>query len=190
MERAHGRLGLTDHWDLSLIGPAAAYPHGENRDLELKRGDVLLVDTGGALHGYQSDCMRTWVFDGTPSEYVARVWNCVRDAELAAFEAIAPGVRAGDVDLVARRLLEGHGLTEGYTTFTHRLGHGIGMEGHEDPYFDSGSEVILATGMTLSDEPGIYLPGEFGVRIEDIVAVTADGAEHFGSWQLTPTSPA
>ena len=190
VEHAHRRLGLTEHWDLSLIGPAAAYPHGENRNLALTRGEVLLVDTGGALHGYQSDCTRTWVFDGAPSERVEKVWNAVRDAERAAFEAIRPGVRAGEIDLIARRLLEAHGLTEGYSTFTHRLGHGIGLEGHEDPYFDSGSEVTLATGMTLSDEPGIYLTGEFGVRIEDIVAVTADGAEHFGDWQQAPTSPA
>jgi Xaa-Pro dipeptidase len=189
VKRAHERLGLTGHWDLSLIGPAAAYPHGEARDIELARGDVILIDTGGDYHGYQSDNTRSWVFDAPPSEHQARIWHAVHDAQRAAFDAILPGVRAGDVDLAARRYLEGLGLTEGYSTFSHRLGHGIGMEGHEDPYFDSGSEVRLAPGMTLSDEPGIYLYGEFGVRIEDIVAVTAQGAEHFGSWQRGPGAP-
>ncbi len=190
VRRAHTRLGLSGHWDLSLIGPAAAYPHGEARDIGLRRGDVILIDTGGDYHGYQSDNTRSWVFDQTPTERQSEVWNAVKDAQLAAFEAIAPGVRAGNVDDVARRYLESTGLTEGYSHFGHRLGHGIGMEGHEDPYFDAGSDVVLAPGMTLSDEPGIYLYGEFGVRIEDIVAVTEDGAEHFGTWQLGLTSPA
>jgi len=189
VRRAHERSGLVGHWDLSLIGPAAAYPHGENRGIELERGAMILIDTGGDLHGYQSDNTRSWVFDAEPTGRQLQVWQAVKDAQRAAFDAIAPGVRAGDVDLVARRFLEGVGLTEGYSHFTHRLGHGIGMEGHEDPYFDSGSDVILEPGMTLSDEPGIYLYGEFGVRIEDIVAVTDEGAEHFGDWQIGPTSP-
>lgn len=189
VKRAHLRSGLTGHWDLSLIGAAAAYPHGENRDIELQRGDVILIDTGGDLHGYQSDNTRSWVFDATPTEHQARIWNAVYSAQRAAFDAVRPGVRAGDVDLVARRYLESAGLTSGYSTFSHRLGHGIGMEGHEDPYFDSGSDVILQAGMTLSDEPGIYLYGEFGIRIEDIIAVTDEGADHFGDWQIGPTSP-
>ncbi len=189
VKHAHTRLGLTSHWDLSLIGPAAAYPHGENRDIQIARGDVILIDTGGDLHGYKSDNTRSWVFDASPTERQSKVWHAVHDAQRAAFEAIRPGVRSGDIDLVARRYLEALGLTDGYSTFSHRLGHGIGMEGHEDPYFDSGSEVVLAEGMTLSDEPGIYLYGEFGVRIEDIIAVTTDGAEHFGDWQRGPEGP-
>lgn len=190
MRHAHTRLGLRDHWDLSLIGPAAAYPHGEARDIQIKSGDMLLIDTGGSLHGYQSDNTRTWVFDGNPTERQAKVWHAVHDAQRAAFDEIRPGRPAGEVDLVARRFLEAAGLTQGYSTFSHRLGHGIGMQGHEDPYFDSGSEVILREGMALSVEPGIYLYGEFGVRIEDIIAVTAESATHFGNWQKGPTSPA
>lgn len=189
VKRAHLRSGLTGHWDLSLIGAAAAYPHGENRSIELQRGDVILIDTGGDLHGYQSDNTRSWVFDATPTERHLQIWHAVHDAQRAAFDAIRPGVRAGDIDLVARHFLEGAGLTQGYSTFSHRLGHGIGMEGHEDPYFDSGSDVTLKEGMTLSDEPGLYLYGEFGIRIEDIIAVTATGAEHFGDWQIAPDSP-
>lgn len=189
VRHAHTRLGLTKHWDLSLVGPAAAYPHGQSRDIEIKAGDMLLVDTGGDLHGYKSDNTRSWVFDGEPTERQARVWHAVHAAQRAAFEWIQPGARAGDADGVARRHLEQAGLTEGYSTFSHRLGHGIGMQGHEDPYFDSGSDVVLREGMTLSLEPGIYLYGEFGVRIEDIIAVNAGGAEHFGTWQEGPRSP-
>ena len=189
VRRAHERMGLAGHWDLSLIGPAAAYPHGQDRSIELKRGDVILIDTGGDLHGYKSDNTRSWVFDAEPTEHQSKVWHAVLAAQRVAYDTIAPGVRAGEVDLAARRYLEDVGLTEGYSTFSHRLGHGIGMEGHEDPYFDSGSDVLLAPGMTLSDEPGIYLYGEFGIRIEDIVAVTEGGAEHFGDWQVDPRSP-
>jgi Xaa-Pro dipeptidase len=189
VRHAHTRLGLINHWDLSLVGPAAAYPHGQTRDVEIKAGEMLLIDTGGELHGYQSDNTRSWVFDGEPTERQARVWHAVHAAQRASFDWIQPGLRSGDGDLVARRYLEEAGLTQGYSTFSHRLGHGIGMQGHEDPYFDSGSDVILREGMTLSLEPGIYLYGEFGVRIEDIIAVGAEGAEHFGSWQQDPRSP-
>jgi len=190
LRRAHERLGLTGHWDLSLIGPSAAYPHGEDTPRPLERGEVVLVDTGGSYHGYQSDNTRSWVFDAPPSERQRAVWGAVRDAQRAAFEALAPGHRAGDVDAAARRVLEAAGLTVSYSHFTHRLGHGIGMEGHEDPYLDAGSDTVLAPGMTFSDEPGIYLPGEFGVRCEDIVVVTEDGADHLGDWQQGPESPA
>jgi Xaa-Pro dipeptidase len=189
MDRAHGRLGFQNPWCLALIGPAAALPHGEQEDIRLKRGDVLLIDTGGSFHGYQSDNTRTWVFDAQPSPEVERVWNTVHAAQQRAFEAIRPGVPCGDIDRAARAVIDARGFGPGYTTFTHRLGHGIGLEGHEDPYFDGGSTVPLAAGMTLSDEPGIYLPGRFGVRLEDIVLVTDHGADAFGTWQKSPTSP-
>jgi Xaa-Pro dipeptidase len=114
----------------------------------------------------------------------------VRDAQQRAFETIRPGVRAREVDRAARASIEAAGYPAGFEVFTHRLGHGIGLEGHEDPYFDGASEVVLESGMTLSDEPGIYLLGRFGVRIEDIVLVTEGGADHFGSWQRAPDSPA
>lgn len=189
MDRAHTRLGFQNPWCLALIGPAAALPHGEQADIRLKRGDVVLVDTGASFHGYQSDNTRTWVFDAQPSDEIAQVWNTVRDAQQSAFDGIRPGVACGDIDRLARAVIDARGFGPGYRTFTHRLGHGIGLEGHEDPYFDGGSTVALVPGMTLSDEPGIYLPGRFGVRLEDIVLVTAGGAEHFGSWQKSPTAP-
>lgn len=190
MDRAHEKLGMRGPWNLSLIGPASALPHGDPAAAPLARGDVLLIDTGASLHGYQSDNTRTWVFDGTPSSEVENVWFAVRDAQLRAFEGVRPGAVCKTIDARARDLIAQRGFGPGHTRFTHRLGHGIGLEGHEDPYFDGGSETVLASGMTLSNEPGIYLPGRFGVRLEDIVVVTEAGADHFGSWQIGPTSPA
>ncbi|MFM7298351.1 MAG: M24 family metallopeptidase, partial [Planctomycetota bacterium] len=190
MARAHAALGMQSPWCLALVGPAAAYPHGDNEAIVLGRGDFLLVDTGASLHGYASDTTRTWCVEGTPSQAQQRAWAAVLDAQRRAFDAIRPGVECREIDRVARAALEQAGFGPGYAKFTHRLGHGIGMEGHEDPYFDGGSRVQLQPGMTLSNEPGVYVYGEFGVRIEDIVACTAEGATHFGAWQRDWTSPA
>lgn len=189
MAAAHARLGMRSPWALCLIGPAAALPHGDDHDVPLQRGDLLLTDVGASLHGYQSDETRTWIVDGQPSSEIERAWNVVRDAQQRAFEMLAPGVRCADVDARARSVIAAAGYGEGYAALTHRLGHGIGLEGHEDPYFDGGSQVVLAPGMTLSDEPGIYVPGRYGIRIEDIVAITERGADHFGTWQKSPASP-
>ena len=190
MDAAHRKLGLTSPWCLALVGAAAAYPHGENHAVVLRPGDFLLVDTGATFLGYQSDNTRTWCVAGTPGAQALRAWHAVRDAQLRAFEAVRPGVRCREIDRAARASLAAAGYGAGYEHLTHRLGHGIGLEGHEDPYFDGGSEVELAPRMTLSDEPGVYVQGEFGVRLEDIVAVTADGADHFGAWQSSPRAPA
>jgi Xaa-Pro dipeptidase len=190
VRHAQRRLGLSSVWDLSLLGPSAAYPHGDDRHNIAKEGEFLLVDTGGSLHGYQSDISRTWVVGGRePGARESKAWFAVRDAQLRAFETAGPGTPCNAVDLAARESLAAAGYGRGYEHFTHRLGHGIGLEGHEDPYFDSGSEVELAPGMTLSDEPGLYFPGEFGVRLEDVLTVTSSGAEVFGKWQRSPTSP-
>jgi len=190
MRTAQQKLGLERVWTLALVGPASAYPHGGAHQPPLERGDVILVDTGGSLHGYQSDNTRSWIFGAPVPGRVDEVWNVVRDAQKLAFEAIRPGRPCREIDRTARARISAGGFGSGYETFTHRLGHGIGMETHEDPYFDGGSDVILAPGMTLSNEPGIYLYGEFGIRIEDIVVVTSDGADHFGTWQQSPASPA
>lgn len=189
MDRAHQKLGMNGPWCLPLVGAAAALPHGDASDEPIRAGSLILVDTGAALHGYQSDTSRTWVHGGPPTAEIERAWNAVRDAQLRAFEAIRPGVLCGDVDRAARAALVERGYATGFREFTHRLGHGIGMEGHEDPYFDGGSEVVLRPGMTLSDEPGLYFPGKFGVRLEDIVQVSETGAEHFGTWQKAIGSP-
>ena len=189
IRHAQERLGLRGTWVLPLLNADAALPHGSASQRVLARGDVVLVDTGGSLHGYQSDNTRTWVFDASPTQEVERVWHAVRDAQRRAFEALRPGPPCASIDRAARESIAASGYGEGYATFTHRLGHGIGMEGHEEPYLDGGNTLPLAPGMTFSDEPGIYLSGRFGVRIEDIVAVTEDGGDHFGSWQLGPRSP-
>jgi Xaa-Pro dipeptidase len=189
VDRVHDKLGMKGAWSVCLIGAAAAQPHGKAREARLARGDVLLMDVGASLHGYQSDITRTFVFDGVPSAEVQSAWNAVRDAQRRAFDLARPSAPCRSVDAGARSLLASLGFGAAYETFTHRLGHGIGLETHEDPYFDGGSEVLLEPGMTLTDEPGVYLPGRFGVRIEDVVLITASGADHFGQWQTSPRWP-
>jgi Xaa-Pro dipeptidase len=176
---AQERAGLTDVWVLALLGPNAAFPHGTAHDRELREGDLVLVDTGGSLHGHRSDITRTWAF-GTASEAARRAWSVVVEAQRAAIDVIRPGVACGAVDAAARAVIEAAGFGSGYHRFTHRLGHGIGLEVHEHPYLVPGSTRILEPGMTMSVEPGIYEPDGFGVRIEDIIAVTDDGCETFG----------
>jgi Xaa-Pro dipeptidase len=186
---AQERLGLTKVWNLSLIDANAAEPHGSTDDTPLEKGSLLLVDTGGSLYGYQSDNTRTWVIDGEVPDEVQKVWRVVQSAQQAAFRALEPGVPAKVVDQAARKVIADAGYGAGYETFTHRLGHGIGMDVHEPPYCDGGSEAILEPGMCFSNEPGIYLRGKFGVRLENIVSVTEDGGEVYGPWQESPLAP-
>jgi Xaa-Pro dipeptidase len=176
---AQERAGLSDVWVLALFGPNAAFPHGTEHDRPLAEGDLVLVDTGGSLHGHRSDITRTWAL-GTPPAAAARAWSVVAAAQRAALEKVRPGVACGEVDAAARAVVDAAGFGPGYRRFTHRLGHGIGLEVHEHPYLVPGSTRILEPGMTMSIEPGIYEPGAFGVRIEDIVAVTDDLCEPFG----------
>ena len=173
---AFERLGFGGGWVLPLIGESSAYPHGSDNPTPLREGDVVLVDTGTTVHGYQSDITRTTVF-GTPSDEVRRVFETVREAQWRALEFAAPGRTCGEVDAVARKVITDAGFGPGYAYFTHRLGHGIGLEGHEWPYLVGNSRVVLEPGMTFSDEPGIYQYGKFGVRLEDIMAITETGAE-------------
>lgn len=174
--------GLIDNWVLPLFGPNAAFPHGTPEGRTLTDGDLVLVDTGGFLHGYASDISRTWAF-GDPSAIDDRrraAWDTVRAAQAAALAKIRPGVRCAEVDAAARAVVEAAGFDGDYGHFSHRLGHGIGMQVHEPPYLVRDGEHRLEPGNTMSNEPGIYLPGEFGIRLEDIVAVTEDGVEAFG----------
>lgn len=179
VEQALRRAGLEDPWVLALVGPAASFPHGTAEARAVRDGDAVLIDTGGSLHGYRSDITRTFVV-GEPSAALRRAWDTVAAAQRAALAAIRPGATTGAVDAAARAVMAeaGYGADDRY--FTHRLGHGIGLEVHEPPYLAGGTPTVLAPGMTMSDEPGIYVAGEFGVRLEDIVVVTADGADVFG----------
>lgn len=185
---AQQAAGLTDVWVLALYGPEAAYPHGTRSERRLAEGDLVLIDTGGSLHGYRSDVTRTWAL-GQPSDEQRAVWQCVAEAQQAAMELIRPGVRCGAVDAAARARVAAAGYGGDYQSFTHRLGHGIGLDVHEEPYLVRDSERVLAPGMTMSNEPGIYLPGRFGVRIEDIVAVTETGVEVFGPRATSIAAP-
>ena len=176
---AQEAAGLRNIWVLALFGPNAAFPHGTANERSLREGDLALVDTGGDLHGYQSDITRTWAPAGA-SDRAKKAWDVVLAAQSAALGMIKAGNRCGMADQAARKVITDAGFGQGYEQFTHRLGHGIGIQGHEQPYLRMGNDRILEVGMTMSDEPGIYVPGEFGVRIEDIVAVTESGAEVFG----------
>jgi D-alanyl-D-alanine dipeptidase len=158
-------------------GSNGASPHHEPADRPIRRGDAVVLDFGGWVGGYASDTTRTVVVGG-PSEEQREVHAIVREAQEAAFAAAVPGVPAEEVDRAARRVVEDAGYGE---TFFHRTGHGIGLEEHEDPYIVEGNRQVLEPGMTFSIEPGIYLEGRFGVRIEDIVAMTEDGAVRYNN---------
>ena len=154
-------------------GPHGADPHHECSDRELRAGDIVVVDIGGPYEpGYNSDSTRTYSI-GEPSPEVAQRYAVLQRAQQAAVEAVRPGVTAEQVDAVARDVLAAEGLAD---AFVHRTGHGIGLSVHEEPYIVAGNDLMLEEGMAFSVEPGIYFPGQWGARIEDIVIVTADGA--------------
>jgi Xaa-Pro dipeptidase len=187
---AHRRLGFRGG-ALVLFGSDAAFPHGTAKPKALARGDVVLIDGGCRVHGYQSDITRTAVFGAPPTDRQRRVWDLVGKAQKAAFDAARPGVECQAVDAAARKVIEDGGFGPGYTHFTHRLGHGIGMDGHEWPYMVRGDTTRLAAGTTFTDEPGIYVRGELGIRHEDTVAVTESGCENLApKWSGTPEEPA
>lgn len=165
---------------LVLFGESSAYPHGLPKPRTLEENQVVLVDGGTSVHGYQSDMTRTVVF-GQPAPEAQNVFDIVHAAQRRALAFAAPGRKCGEVDGVARKVITDAGYGPDYRTFTHRVGHGIGMEGHEWPYLVRGSQIVLQPGMTFSDEPGIYQYGKFGIRLEDIMAITENGAE-----MLTP----
>jgi Xaa-Pro aminopeptidase len=155
-------------------GPHGADPHHECSDRELRTGDIVVIDIGGPYEpGYNSDSTRTYSI-GEPSSEVAQQYSVLQRAQQAAVAAVRPGITAEQVDSVARDVLADAGLAD---AFVHRTGHGIGLSVHEEPYIVAGNDLPLEEGMAFSVEPGIYFPGQWGARIEDIVIVTADGAE-------------
>jgi Xaa-Pro dipeptidase len=188
ISEAHQTMGVSGGGG-PLFGPNSAFPHGSRVIRNLQEGDAVLVDGGCGVEGYRSDVTRT-VFFGRATDRQNRVWEIVRKAQIAAFKAVRPGATCESVDAAARRVVEDSGFGPGYKYFTHRLGHGIGLEGHEYPYFVRGNALRLEPGMTLSNEPGIYIYGEFGVRIEDCLVVTDDGCRNLGGLESTaPDKP-
>ncbi|MDH5589442.1 MAG: M24 family metallopeptidase [Gemmatimonadota bacterium] len=179
---AHTRLGFSGGASVQT-GEYAALPHGSITPQVIREGTILLIDGGCSVEGYRSDISRTFVL-GAATDRMKEVFEIEYRAQTAALQAAAPGVAAEDVDGAARKIIEDAGFGPGYTYFTHRVGHGIGMDGHEWPYLVKGNRAPLVVGNTFSDEPGIYIPGEFGVRLEDDMVITEDGAELF-----TPQSP-
>jgi Xaa-Pro aminopeptidase len=148
-----------------------AVPHHEPSEREIGAGELVIIDMGAELGGYCSDCTRTYA-TGPPGEEATEIYELVRSAQAAALDAIAPGVSGVDADLAAREPIEAAGYGE---LFGHGTGHGVGMEVHEGPRLGKSSEDVLEPGDVVTVEPGVYLPGRFGVRIEDLVTVTADG---------------
>jgi Xaa-Pro dipeptidase len=176
---AHTRLGAQGGASVSF-GPSSAFPHGSLEQPKLQSGDVVLADGGCRVNGFRSDITRTVVL-GRPSGKVQKVWAVVKRAQQAALAAARTGVPCEAVDAAARQVIVDAGFGPGYRFFTHRVGHGIGMDGHEYPYLVGGNKLPLQLGMTFSDEPGIYIVGEFGVRIEDDIYIAEDGAHYFGN---------
>jgi Xaa-Pro dipeptidase len=155
------------------FGPSSAYPHGASGSAPLSRDQAVLIDAWDKPDGYFYDITRSTYY-GTPTDEYRKVWSIVLDAQSAAIEKAAPGVPCSEVDAAARRVIEKAGYGE---SFTHRLGHGLGIDVHEAPYMVGHDRTVLEPGMTFTSEPGIYLPGRFGVRIEDDIVCTERGAE-------------
>ena len=159
-------------------GEYSALPHGSIKPQTIREGAMVLIDDGCTVEGYESDITRAFVY-GKPSDKMLKVFDIVHRAQAAALATARPGVPCEAVDAAARKVITDAGFGPGYAHFTHRLGHGIGMDGHEWPYLVQGNTLPLAQHMTFSDEPGIYIRGEFGLRLEDDMYITADGAKLF-----------
>ena len=174
---AHAQLGFEGGAGVQ-VGEYSALPHGSIAPQTVREGTILLIDGGCNIAGYQSDLSRTFVL-GRPTDKMKRVFEIERRAQDAALAAARPGVPCEAVDAAARKVIVDGGYGPDYKYFTHRVGHGMGMDWHEWPYLVRANKTPLAPGMTFSDEPGIYLPGEFGVRLEDDMHITEDGAKLF-----------
>ena len=180
MDQATLALGAESEFSLSLLNEASAFPHGSKVVQTIRNGSVILMDCGCVIHGYQSDISRTWVF-GEPTTRQREVWNTVKRGQEIALETAKLGVPAGNVDKAVRAFYESKGWGKDYALpgLSHRTGHGIGLDGHEDPYLVRSDTTPLQPGMCFSDEPGIYIPGEFGIRLEDCWHMTEQGPKLF-----------
>ena len=180
MDSTSAALGGPSEFSLVLLGAASAYPHGSHQPQVVREGSVILMDCGARVHGYQSDISRSWVY-GEPSARQRKVWNTVRRGQDVALETARIGVPVGAIDDAVRAFYTREGWGPGYHLpgLSHRTGHGIGLDGHESPYLVHGDATPLAPGMCFSDEPGIYIPGEFGIRLEDCWHMTETGPQLF-----------
>ncbi|HKP28046.1 MAG TPA: Xaa-Pro peptidase family protein [Gemmatimonadales bacterium] len=174
---AHERLGFSGDAGVQ-VGPASALPHGSAKPQVVREGTILLMDGGCSVGGYSSDLSRTFVL-GKASDRMKQVFEIEHRAQTTALKTARPGLPCEAVDAAARAVIVDAGFGPGYKYFTHRVGHGMGMDGHEWPYLVKGNTLPLSPGMVFSDEPGIYIPGEFGVRLEDDMLITESGAELF-----------
>jgi Xaa-Pro dipeptidase len=183
---AYGRMGFPGEASVQ-VGEYTALPHGSRTPQVIHEGSIVMIDDGCDVEGYQSDITRTFVLGKAPEQLgdkMRKVFDIVHRAQAAALTAARPGAECGSVDAAARKVITDAGYGPDYKYFTHRLGHGIGMDGHEWPYLVRGNTTKLAPNMTFSDEPGIYIRGEFGIRLEDDMHITENSAALF-----TPQSP-
>ena len=171
--RGYARMGLQGEASV-FFGPSSALPHGSREEQVLREGVGVMIDDGTTVEGYQSDVTRMGVL-GKPPEKLQHAFEIVRNAQNAALAAAVAGHQCGSVDSAARKIITDAGFGPGYKYFSHRLGHGIGMDGHESPYLVSGNTTILKPGMTFSNEPGIYVLGEYGMRCEDDMVIAESG---------------
>jgi Xaa-Pro dipeptidase len=180
MDRTTIALGGSPEFSLVLLNEASAYPHGSRQVQTIREGSVVLMDCGCTVQGYQSDISRTWVF-GQANARQRKVWNTVKRGQEIALETAKIGLPVGSIDDAVRRYYEGEGWGPGYKLpgLPHRTGHGIGLDGHEPAYLVHGDATALQAGMCFSDEPGLYIPGEFGIRLEDCWVMTASGPKPF-----------
>jgi Xaa-Pro dipeptidase len=177
VRKAHEQLGFTGGADVQ-VGEFSAFPHGSVTPQVVHEGTIVLMDGGCVVEGYQSDITRTFVL-GKASDKMKSVFDIVYHAQSAALAAAKSGAECGSVDAAARKVVTDAGFGPDYKYFTHRLGHGLGMDGHEWPYLVRGNPAKLQANITTSNEPGIYIRGEFGIRLEDDMHITESGAELF-----------
>ncbi len=179
---AYDQLGFPGEASVQ-VGEYSSLPHGSATPQLVREGSIVMIDDGCTVEGYQSDITRSFVL-GKASDKMKKVFDIVHRAQATAVATARPGLECGSIDAAARKVITDAGYGPDYKYFTHRLGHGIGMDGHEWTYLVRGNTTKLAPNMTFSDEPGVYIPGEFGIRLEDDMHITENGAE-----LLTPQSP-
>ena len=182
VDKAYERTGFPGDASV-MVDEYTAFPHGSNTPQHLREGSIIMLDDGCVVDGYQSDITRTFTL-GKATDKMKQVFDIVHRAQSAALATARPGAECGSVDAAARKVITDAGYGPDYKYFTHRLGHGLGMDGHEWPYLVRGNPTKLQTNITTSNEPGIYIRGEFGIRLEDDMHITENGAELF-----TPQSP-